>query len=38
MKHRQLELPDTFGWGISGLNVFGYKLVKPEASVLVPLY
>jgi hypothetical protein len=38
MKHRQLELPDTFGWGISGLNVFGYKLVKPEAAVLVPLY
>ncbi len=38
MKHRQLELPDTFGWGISGLNVFGYKLVKPEATVLFQVY
>lgn len=38
MKHRQIELPDTFGWGISGLNVFGYKLVKPEATALVLVY
>ena len=38
MKHRQIELPDTFGWGISGLNVFGSKLVKPEATVLMSVY
>lgn len=38
MKHRQIELPDTFGWGISGLNVFGYKLVKPEATVCMMVF
>ena len=38
MKHRQIELPDTFGWGISGLNVFGYKLVKPEATVVMMVF
>ncbi|MEI6478620.1 MAG: hypothetical protein WCO52_06620, partial [bacterium] len=38
LKHRQLELTDTFGWGVSGLNVFGYKLVKPEATVCMMVF
>lgn len=38
MKHRQLELPDTFGWGVSGLNVYGSKAVKPEALVVMMVF
>lgn len=38
MKHRQLELPDTFGWGVSGLNVYGSKAVKPEALVCMMVF
>lgn len=30
-KVRTIELTDTFGSAVQGLNVFGYKVIKPEA-------
>jgi hypothetical protein len=36
VKHRSMELEGTFGTGHSGLKVYGYKVTKADAGVLLP--
>ena len=36
VKHESLTLESHFGVGHRGLKVYGYKVVKPEAAVLLP--
>ncbi|WP_263082138.1 hypothetical protein [Endozoicomonas sp. Mp262] len=36
VKHESLTLEKHFGVGHRGLKVYGYKVVKPEAAVLLP--
>ena len=38
IKHEMLPLQNTFGYGIKGLQVFGFKTVKPESLVLLTAY
>lgn len=38
IKHEMLPLPDKFGFGVKGLQVYGYKIVKPESLVVLPVY
>ena len=38
IKHEMLTLQNTFGYGIKGLQVFGFKTVKPESLVLLTAY
>ena len=33
VKHEMLPLPDKFGYGVKGLQVYGYKTVKVEALI-----
>ena len=35
IKHEMLPLQTTFGYGIKGLQVFGFKTVKPEALCMI---
>ena len=38
IKHEMLPLQTTFGYGIKGLQVYGFKVVKPEALVMINGY
>jgi hypothetical protein len=38
IKHEMLPLQNTFGYGIKGLQVYGFKVVKPESLVLINAY
>lgn len=38
VKHEMLPLQNTFGYGIKGLQVYGFKTVKPESLVTVTCY
>ena len=38
IKHEMMPLQNTFGYGIKGLQVFGFKVVKPESLVLINAY
>jgi hypothetical protein len=38
IKHEMLPLQNTFGYGIKGLQVYGFKTVKPESLVTVTAY
>jgi hypothetical protein len=38
IKHEMLPLTDRFGYGVKGLQVFGFKIVKPESLVILPVY
>lgn len=38
VKHEMLPLQNTFGYGIKGLQVFGFKTVKPESLVAITCY
>lgn len=38
IKHEMLPLTDRFGYGVKGLQVYGYQLVKPEALVVLPVF
>jgi hypothetical protein len=38
IKHEMMPLQNTFGYGIKGLQVFGFKIVKPESLVLINAY
>jgi hypothetical protein len=38
IKHEMMPLQNTFGYGIKGLQVYGFKVVKPESLVLINAY
>ena len=38
IKHEMLPLQTTFGYGVKGLQVFGFKVVKPEALCMINGY
>ena len=38
IKHEMMPLQNTFGYGIKGLQVFGFKVVKNESLVLINAY
>jgi hypothetical protein len=38
VKHEMLPLQNTFGYGIKGLQVYGFKTVKSDSLVCIPVY
>ena len=38
IKHEMMPLQNTFGYGIKGLQVYGFKVVKPESLVRINAY
>ena len=38
VKHEMLPLQNTFGYGIKGLQVYGFKTVKADSLVTIPVY
>ena len=38
VKHEMLPLQNTFGYGIKGLQVYGFKTVKADSLVCIPVY